>query len=178
MLNSREFRYSPCRWYNAWWRCYSNAVCIWRWRSLAVGMTSFRLLGPWMLQWRVQWWSLDWESPLYSSWNVTKRRARWAAWEIYNCTWCDKQPAWGGGGENQAYSRLATPRGHITDCKLDSVVYAGVCMWVNVDLSCLGRTIYAQQFVGAKPPIQFRHRWAGMNHSDHLYWLRAAQSVA
>ncbi len=27
--------------------------------------------------------------------------------------------------------------GHITDCKLDSVVYAGVCMWVNVDLSCL-----------------------------------------
>ncbi len=27
---------------------------------------------------------------------------------------------------NQAYSRLATTHGHITDCKLDSVVYAGV----------------------------------------------------
>ncbi len=31
-----------------------------------------------------------------------------------------------GGGENQAYSRLSTTHGHITDCKLDSVVYAGV----------------------------------------------------
>ncbi len=29
-----------------------------------------------------------------------------------------------GGGE--AYSRLPTTHGHITDCKLDSVVYAGV----------------------------------------------------
>ncbi len=27
---------------------------------------------------------------------------------------------------NQAYSRLSTTHGHITDCKLDSVVYAGV----------------------------------------------------
>ncbi len=26
----------------------------------------------------------------------------------------------------QAYSRLSTTHGHITDCKLDSVVYAGV----------------------------------------------------
>ncbi len=26
---------------------------------------------------------------------------------------------------NQAYSRLSTTHGHITDCKLDSVVYAG-----------------------------------------------------
>ncbi len=29
---------------------------------------------------------------------------------------------------NQAYSRLSTTHGHITDCKLDSVVYAGVCV--------------------------------------------------
>ncbi len=31
-------------------------------------------------------------------------------------------------GGYQAYSRLSTTHGHITDCKLDSVVYAGVCM--------------------------------------------------
>ncbi len=29
---------------------------------------------------------------------------------------------------NQAYSQLSTTHGHITDCKLDSVVYAGVCV--------------------------------------------------
>ncbi len=46
--------------------------------------------------------------------------------------------------------------------------------WWNEDLSCLGHTIYARQFLGAKPPIQFRHRWAERNHSDHLYWLQAA----
>ncbi len=34
----------------------------------------------------------------------------------------------GGGGVNQAYSRLSTTHGHITDCKLDAVVYAGVCV--------------------------------------------------
>ncbi len=44
-------------------------------------------------------------------------------------------------GGNQAYSRLSTTHGHVTDCKLDSVVYAHVCVVVNVDLSCLGRTI-------------------------------------
>ncbi len=81
-------------------------------------------------------------------------------------------------GVNQAYNRLSTTHGHITDCKLDSMLYAGVCVWINVDLSCMVRTTYAQQFLGAKPPIQFRHRWAEMNHSDHLYWLRVAQSVA
>ena len=32
------------------------------------------------------------------------------------------------GEGNQAYSRLSTTHGHITDCKLDSVVYAGVCV--------------------------------------------------
>ncbi len=31
-------------------------------------------------------------------------------------------------GVNQAYSRLLTTHGHITDCKLDSVMYAGVCV--------------------------------------------------
>ncbi len=34
---------------------------------------------------------------------------------------------WVGGEVNQAYSRLSTTHGHITDWKLDSVVYAGVC---------------------------------------------------
>ncbi len=77
-----------------------------------------------------------------------------------------------GRGVNQAYSLLSTTHGHITDCKLDSVVYAGVCMWVNVDLSWLDRKIYARPILGAKPLIQFRHRWTEMNHSDHLYWLR------
>ncbi len=32
------------------------------------------------------------------------------------------------GGVNQAYSLLLTTHGHITDCKLDSVEYAGVCV--------------------------------------------------
>ncbi len=49
---------------------------------------------------------------------------------------------------NQAYSRLSTTHGHITDCKLDSVVYASVCVVIfNVDLSFLGRTIYARHFL-------------------------------
>ncbi len=39
-----------------------------------------------------------------------------------NCS--DVLPYVGGCGVNQAYSRLSTTRGHITDCKLDSVVYA------------------------------------------------------
>ncbi len=80
----------------------------------------------------------------------------------------------GGGDESGLYcSRLSTTDGHITDCKLDLVVYAGVCVWVNVDLSCLGRTIYARQFLGAKPPIQFHHRWAERNHSVHFLWPMA-----
>ncbi len=33
-----------------------------------------------------------------------------------------------GGGVNQSYSRLSTTHGCITDCKLDSVLYAGVCV--------------------------------------------------
>ncbi len=31
-----------------------------------------------------------------------------------------------GGGGDQAYSRLSTTHGHITNCKLDWMVYAGV----------------------------------------------------
>ena len=64
-----------------------------------------------------------------------------------------------GGGVIQAYSLLSTTHGHITDCKLYSVVHAGVCVLIfNVDLSCLGHTIYARQLLGAKPPMQFHHR--------------------
>ncbi len=37
-----------------------------------------------------------------------------------------------GGWVNQAYSRLSTTHGHITDCKLDSVVYASELMWICV----------------------------------------------
>ncbi len=33
-----------------------------------------------------------------------------------------------GGEGDQASSRLSTTHGHITDCKLDSVVCAGVCV--------------------------------------------------
>ncbi len=40
--------------------------------------------------------------------------------------------------------------------------------WFNVDLSCLGRMIYARKFLGAKPPIQFRHRWAERNSDSGL----------
>ena len=36
-----------------------------------------------------------------------------------------------GGGEDQAYSRLSTAHGHITDCKWDSVVYTGVCVVIS-----------------------------------------------
>ncbi len=55
----------------------------------------------------------------------------------------------GWGRWKQAYSQLnSTTHAHITDCKLDSVVYAGVCVWVNMDLSCLGRTIYALTYIG------------------------------
>ncbi len=52
--------------------------------------------------------------------------------------------------------------------------YACELMW-----TCLvgPNDLRPRQFLGAKPPIQFRHRWAERNHSDHLYWLRAAQSV-
>ncbi len=43
----------------------------------------------------------------------------------------------GGGGWNQAYSRLSTTHGHITDCKLDSVVCAGVTNAGELMWTCL-----------------------------------------
>ncbi len=53
---------------------------------------------------------------------------------------------WGGGEGDQAYSRLSTPPGHITDCKLG---VGGVCRCMRGDLmwTCLvvGRTIYARE---------------------------------
>ncbi len=42
------------------------------------------------------------------------------------------------------------------------------CKKFNVDLSCLDRTIYARQFLGAKPPIQVRHRWAERKIDSNL----------
>ncbi len=44
------------------------------------------------------------------------------------------QCGWVGGWVNQAYSRLSTTHGHITDCKLDSVVYASILINVGVFL--------------------------------------------
>ncbi len=58
--------------------------------------------------------------------------------------WC-----WGGGGVmgrvNQVYRRLSTTHGHITDCKLDSVVHADVCgcscgEFIQNCLGCAERT--------------------------------------
>ncbi len=43
-------------------------------------------------------------------------------------------PLFGRAG-NQAYSRLSTTHGHITDCKLDLVVYAG-------SMACIGHGMY------------------------------------
>ncbi len=58
---------------------------------------------------------------------------------------------------NQTYSRLSTTHGHITDCKLDSVVYAGVCVWAHVDLSYFGPndlrpTVFRCQATDSFPP--------------------------
>ncbi len=45
----------------------------------------------------------------------------------------------GGGGVevNQAYSRLSTTHGDITDCKLESVVYAGVCVVICYEMGII-----------------------------------------
>ncbi len=52
-------------------------------------------------------------------------------WQIlYNLCWCVMVVTTMGVCVNQAYSRLSTIHSHITDCQLDSVVYAGVCVWV------------------------------------------------
>ncbi len=92
----------------------------------------------------------------------------WAVWQFIkegNFWWnepngrllCDvtlptlKKPCtiktWVGGGD-EAYSRLSTTHGHISPTA-SSIRW---CMqiyswWCNVDLSCLGRTIYTRQFL-------------------------------
>ncbi len=75
---------------------------------------------------------------------------------------------------SRSYHRLQVRFGGVCRCMQ---VYAGVG-GVNLDLSCLGRMIYARQFLSAKLPTQFLHRRAEKNHSDHLYWPWAGQSVA
>ncbi len=67
---------------------------------------------------------------------------------------------------------------HQSGCqiKVDSVVYAGVCVWDNVDMSCSGWTIYARQFW--VPSHSIPPQVSRKNHPHHLYWLRATQSVA
>ncbi len=78
--------------------------------------------------------------------SATSPLSRYISFPLYICLGSNRQGSKRiGGWVNHACSRLSTMHGHITDCKLDSVVYAGVCVWVNVDLSCLGRTIYNRQ---------------------------------
>ncbi len=52
----------------------------------------------------------------------------------FHCTCILYSTSIWGGWVNQAYSRLSTTHGHITDCKLDSVVYAGVCVVIFFSL--------------------------------------------
>ncbi len=59
-------------------------------------------------------------------------------WDL--STWISPQSRLDG-WMNQAYSRLSTTHGHITDCKLDSVVYAGVGL-VILMWTCL---VWAEQ---------------------------------
>ena len=75
-------------------------------------------------------------------------------------------PAFQGGGGNQAYSRLSTTHGHITNCKLDSVVMQ-VYSWYLVRVKRSAPDNFWMQ----------SHRFnsstgeqKGINHSDHLYW--------
>ncbi len=62
-----------------------------------------------------------------------------------------------GGWVNQAYSRLSTTHGHITDCKLDSVVYAGVCVVIQCGPVLFGPndlppTVFRCQATDSIPP--------------------------
>ncbi len=65
------------------------------------------------------------------------------------------------GWVNQAYSRLSTTHGHITNCKLDSVVYADVCMVILCGpvlfwLNDLHLTILGCQATDSIPPQMSR----------------------
>ncbi len=51
---------------------------------------------------------------------------------------------------DEAYSRLSTTHGHITDCKLDSVVYAGVCVVIFM-WTCLVWTERSGAIRGSNP---------------------------
>ncbi len=53
---------------------------------------------------------------------------------------------WVGGWVNQAYSRLSTTHGHITDCKLDSVVEMRVGNLVETVAKTSMRTAAHQTF--------------------------------
>ncbi len=68
--------------------------------------------------WQVFVQKITIESGIFSSHSYTPLTLHSRAMHAYS----------GGVGVNQAYSRLSTTHGHITDCKSDSVVYAGVCM--------------------------------------------------
>ncbi len=55
-----------------------------------------------------------------------------------------------GGRGDQAYSRLSTTHGHITDCKLDSAVFAGVCVWVTCGPVLFGPNDVRPTFFGCQ----------------------------
>ncbi len=80
----------------------------------------------------------------------------------------EKFKDYGGGGVNQAYSRLSTIHGHITNCKLDSVVYAGVgvmikCGPVLFRPNDLCRTILGCQATDSILPQVSQRLWASVH---------------
>ncbi len=62
-----------------------------------------------------------------------------------------------------AYSRLSTTHGHITDCKLDSVVYAGVLLVLNL---IWGHSLHLSQNA-----LQLENGWPGMKRCE-IWTLR------
>ena len=87
---------------------------------------------------------------------------------------------------NQASNQLSASQDHITDYKLDTVLYAGVCVASEfLDPTYLRRTIYARQFffsfffffwwqaTDSIPPQVSRKE-----SFKPLYWIRADQTVA
>ncbi len=77
-----------------------------------------------------------------------------------------KPPKYGGG--ESGLNRLSATEGHITDCKLDSVVYASVCRCRcgDLDQSCLGWMIYARPFLGCQGNDSLLPH-VSRNHWDH-----------
>ncbi len=76
----------------------------------------------------------------------------------------------GGGGSglypafNHSWSYHRLQVGFGGSCRCMRVLVS----WVNVDLSCLGQTIYARQLWVPKSLTQFCHRWSEINHSYHF----------